>query len=156
MQTSEVLVELRKGLRVYKAFEHAEKLAVAVEGLEQNQRELEAAIAKLREETELAKGAHAQTMARLAAERQAAQDAAAQAKKAAQEAGRAEVAAARRRANEVEAEAARDNAAAAARRDEMLRQALAAEQRATAAADQLEELTARITAARAEIAKLLG
>lgn len=156
MQTSEVLIELRKGLRVFKAFEHAEELAVAVEGLEQNQRELQAAIAKLRDEQAAALTEHAATVTRLGAERQAAEDAAARAKKAAQDAGRAEVAAARRRANEVEAEAARDNAAAAARRDEMLQQAAAAEQRVADAAVTLGELTAKIEAAKAQIAKLLG
>ena len=67
METQEALVELRKGLRVFKAFEQAEQAAVYLEGLEQNEKELNASLAKLKQEHLAATNAAAAELAALTA-----------------------------------------------------------------------------------------
>lgn len=156
MQTSEALVELRKGLRVFKAFERAEEVAVYLEGAEQNKRELEAAIARLRVELDAAKTQHDAELAALAAEKAAAEQAAAAAKDAAKAAGKAEVEAATRRATKLVDDAAQEVQAAQQARDAALATAATAELRVKAAAEELAEVTRKLEAAKAQIAKLLG
>jgi chromosome segregation ATPase len=156
MNVTEALIELRKGLRVYKAFEHAEELAQAVGGLEQNQRELQAAIDKLRDDLEAAKASHAKTLAQLVAERQAAEEAALKAQDAAKVAGKATIEASERRVAAHSKKLAELELDAQARRDAALAEAAKAEARRDAAAKELDELTTKIETARAQIAKLLG
>lgn len=156
MNVTEALIELRKGLRVYKAFEHAEALAQAVGGLEQNERELQAAIAKLRDELDSVKVTHEKTISQLIAERQAAEEAAIKAKDAARVAGKAEVEASQRRVAEHAKKLAALELDAEARRNALQAEAAEAQAQRDAAVQDLAQLTAKIDSARAQIAKLLG
>ena len=156
MQTSEALIELRKGLRVFKAFEHAESLATFVEGLEQNKRELEAAILKLRVDLESSKSTHDADLADLVAKKAEAEADARAAKDAAKLAGQDEMLAAKRKAKSTLEQAAAGVEAAQARQAEAERAAREAEGRVDAANDTLKQLTFKIDSAKAQIAKLLG
>jgi colicin import membrane protein len=98
---SEARVELQKGLRLFKAFEQADKAVAVLEGLEQNERELNAKVARLKDEATAAEEASAQRMKEIERRETEARKAAEAAEKGAKTAGKAEIEKAERRAEEI-------------------------------------------------------
>lgn len=156
MQTSEVQAELQKGLRAFKVFEKADELISFFAGLEQNVRELQAQITKLKGDLAKEQTATEAALKALAEQRAAAERDADAAKLAAERAGKKELEAAKTKADAMVSKAADDVTHAQSVQKAAEEAAVAAEARAAAADAALADLTQKIEAAKAQIAKLLG
>lgn len=156
MQTSEIQSELKKGLRAFKVFEKADEMISFFAGLEQNVRELQAQIAKVKDDLAKEQEAADAALKALAEQRAGAERDAEAAKAAADHAGKKELDAAKVKADAIIGKAAADVAYAQSVQKAAEEAAVAAEARAAAADATLADLTQRIEAAKAQIAKLLG
>ena len=156
MQTSEIQAELKKGLRTFKVFEKADELITFFAGLEQNVRELQTQIAKLKDDLAKDEAVANAALKSLADQRAAAERDADAAKAAADRAGKKEFEAAKAKADSMVNKAAADVANAQAVQAKAEEAAVAAEARVAEAEKSLADLTQRIEAAKAQIAKLLG
>lgn len=156
METREAMIELERGLRAFKAFEKAAEVVAFVAGLEQRVRELQAQIAT--EETNLA-AAVKKANDEISALRVQVEDEkrrAARAKAGAEAAGVAEIQKAQAEAARILDEAKARAAATEERAGKVA--AFAREIESTISARQVELATIeqKLTAAREQIAKLLG
>lgn len=156
MQTSEIQAELQKGLRAFKVFEKADELVTFFVGLEQNVRELQAQIAKLKDDLAKEDVATKVALKSLADARAAAERDADAAKAAADRAGKKEVEAAKAKVDAMLAKASADVVAAQSTQKKAEEAAVAAEARVADAEKSLADLTQKIEVAKAQIAKLLG
>lgn len=153
--TSEALTELRRGLKVFKAFEGAEKAIAALEGLEQNERELTARVAALKAECESIERRRGEVVAAFEADAAAAEKQARDAESKARYAGTSIVAEAEEKARGIVGDAAAKVASAERAVKESRKQAQELAGEVERAKAELSDLNARIHAAKAKIADML-
>lgn len=149
---SEVKVELERGLRIFRAFENADKAVDYILSIEQNTKEAEAALAKVKSELETAKKDLVVAHAAVAAAKEEGKQAGAAARKRADDA----VARGEKKAAELVQEAADKLAAANADAANKKVEAEHYQAQIVSGKAELEALEDKIAKAQAQIKKLLG
>ena len=156
MQTQDAIIEIRRGLKLFRALEHAEGVMLALGAAEQNVREAQAAYAKLKAEIAATREKSDKETAEIEQRLSIARDRVRQQEAAAEDAGKARLAAAEERSQKIDTDANRRLAEANAELERVRVDRLAEESKRDAARDELAELTARIEQVRTEARRLIA